>query len=287
MNYYETTNASLQISFAKMPKFLFTDEQYTLLSNDSKLLYSLLLDRHSLSTKNKDIFCDENGIYILFPREKMAAALHCSRQKAGRLMAELTIAGLIRERRMGLNKANRIYVQEYLANSNQTNDSSDIIHSECYNIEHPDVTTLDHQEVTQYNINNTDYSHTDMTDIHPLNKQQYLQTIESIKKQIDFDDCCALADEYKLKQVQSLINVMVDVYTTQNLTLRINREHMGIDLIRWKYQKIDQACIDYVIECLDNSYTELKDIRSYLRTALYNAPDTVNIYYTKNAAYGY
>ena len=41
-----------QFSFYRIPKLLFTDEQFKGLSNDVKLLYGLMLDRMSLSIKN-------------------------------------------------------------------------------------------------------------------------------------------------------------------------------------------------------------------------------------------
>ena len=39
-------------SFYKLPKVLFSDDKYKDNSTDAKVLYSLLLDRNSLSVKN-------------------------------------------------------------------------------------------------------------------------------------------------------------------------------------------------------------------------------------------
>lgn len=52
-------NEVISNSFYQIPKELFTSPYYYYLSNVSKLLYGLLLDRLSLSMKNN--YVDENG----------------------------------------------------------------------------------------------------------------------------------------------------------------------------------------------------------------------------------
>ena len=54
-----------QFNFLRIPKLLFKDKRFKGLSSDSKLLYALLLDRMSLSSKN-GWFDNENRVYIYF-----------------------------------------------------------------------------------------------------------------------------------------------------------------------------------------------------------------------------
>lgn len=61
---YFSLEESQQFNFYRVPKVLFTDAKYFLLSTDAKILYGLLLDRMSLSFKYKWVD-NENHIYLL------------------------------------------------------------------------------------------------------------------------------------------------------------------------------------------------------------------------------
>ena len=76
----------------------------------AKLTYALLLDRARLSQLNG--WTDEAGrVYLIFPVEKIAAALKRSLSSAKNALAELSAAGLIERRRQQFSKPNHIYVK--------------------------------------------------------------------------------------------------------------------------------------------------------------------------------
>ena len=88
------------------PRFLLQAD----LTQTAKLLYALLLDRATLSQANG--WLDEGGrIYLVFPIEKIAAALDRSTMTVKTALSELEDAGLIKRRRSGFSKPNRIYVK--------------------------------------------------------------------------------------------------------------------------------------------------------------------------------
>jgi len=95
-------------SFYKMPKFLFENE-FKKLSNDSKLLYTLLRNTLCLSKINEWANSKEE-IYIMHTRENMAEMLGCGLKKAQKAVNELKEYGLIEEERCGLCKPNKIYI---------------------------------------------------------------------------------------------------------------------------------------------------------------------------------
>lgn len=105
-----------QYSFYRVPKILFTAECFKSLSCEAKVLYGLLLDRMSLSIKNR-WFDEEDRVYIVFTVEEIAELLNCGTQKAVKLMKELDTEkgiGLIEKRRLGLGKPNVIYVKNFM-----------------------------------------------------------------------------------------------------------------------------------------------------------------------------
>ena len=105
-----------QYSFYRVPKVLFTAECFKSLSCEAKVLYGLMLDRMSLSIKNR-WFDEEDRVYIIFTVEEIAELLNCGSQKAVKLMKELDSnqgIGLIEKKRLGLGKPNVIYVKNFM-----------------------------------------------------------------------------------------------------------------------------------------------------------------------------
>ena len=102
-------NEFLENSFYQVPKELFANPYYTDLSLASKVLYGLLLDRLSLSIKNK--WTDKDGdIYIIFSRKEAQEKLNLSDKTVTKAFKELKNKKLIREKRTGFKKNNIIYV---------------------------------------------------------------------------------------------------------------------------------------------------------------------------------
>ena len=82
----------------------------TPLSHTAALTYALLLDRAHLSQLNG--WTDEAGrVYLIFPVEKIAAALNRSLSSAKNALAELSAAGLIKRKRRGQFLPYLIYVK--------------------------------------------------------------------------------------------------------------------------------------------------------------------------------
>ena len=113
---YFTGMEAEQYSFYRVPKVLFTAECFKSLSCEAKVLYGLMLDRMSLSIKNR-WFDEEDRVYIIFTVEEIAELLNCGTQKAVKLMKELDDnqgIGLIEKKRLGLGKPNVIYVKNFI-----------------------------------------------------------------------------------------------------------------------------------------------------------------------------
>ena len=105
-----------QYTFYRIPKILFTAECFKTISCEAKVLYGLMLDRMSLSIKNR-WFDEEDRVYIIFTVEEIAVLLNCGTQKAVKLMKELDDnqgIGLIEKKRLGLGKPNVIYVKNFI-----------------------------------------------------------------------------------------------------------------------------------------------------------------------------
>lgn len=122
-DYYRGMEAE-QYTFYRIPKVLFTAECFKSLSCEAKVLYGLLLDRMSLSIKNR-WFDEEDRVYIIFTVEEIAELMNCGTQKAVRLLKELDVdkgIGLIEKKRLGLGKPNVIYVKNFIIRQTEDKD---------------------------------------------------------------------------------------------------------------------------------------------------------------------
>ena len=80
------------------------------ISQTAKLLYSLLLDRSTLSQKNK--WQDDKGrIYIIYPIAEIAEILDKGSTTIKGALNELDMAGLLERERGGFSAPNRLYVK--------------------------------------------------------------------------------------------------------------------------------------------------------------------------------
>ena len=116
-----------QYSFYRVPKVLFTAECFKSLSCEAKVLYGLMLDRMSLSIKNR-WFDEEDRVYIIFTVEEIAELLNCGTQKAVKLIKELDSnqgIGLIEKKRLGLGKPNVIYVKNFLVKEKNSSEQEE------------------------------------------------------------------------------------------------------------------------------------------------------------------
>ena len=192
-----------QYSFYRVPKVLFTAECFKSLSCEAKVLYGLMLDRMSLSIKNR-WFDEEDRVYIIFTVEEIAELLNCGSQKAVKLMKELDSnqgIGLIEKKRLGLGKPNVIYVKNFMLKEkhsfekeekaavnaenmqNSENHNSRIV--KITNQEFPEsqfkdgenhnsrIVKIITQEVPKSQSNNTDINKTDYSETDPIQSYQF------------------------------------------------------------------------------------------------------------------
>ena len=101
--FYKLTVNSPVTSYIPLPRFLLQDTAFQDLSNDSKVLYAMLLDRASISKQNG--YLEPDGtIRLYFTLEDAQKKLHRSRQCATRIFHELEYSGLINRKKQGLGK---------------------------------------------------------------------------------------------------------------------------------------------------------------------------------------
>lgn len=298
-NYYYGQEAE-QFNFYRIPKALFTEECFKVLSTDAKLLYGLLLDRMSLSMKNK--WLDEyNRVYIIFTIEEVMDMLGCAKQKAVKMMAELDSEkgiGLIERKRCGFGNPTIIYVKNFiqvLTDKKQKKNkgemaleevekmTEDIAENEEKFETNPEDShkyenqtlrgmKIKPQKVRKSNPNYTDINNTDLNNninnsIYPINHvyermdgsdgkiELYLNIV---RDNIDYTTFLKKMDKDRdeLREVDSLVDLMVETLCSTKATFKINGSESDAELVKSRILKIDSSCIEYILLSLRRNTTK-------------------------------
>lgn len=114
-SYYKRTEAE-QFSFIRIPKAMMTEEIFSSLSNQAKILYGMLLDRMGSAVKNK--WVDElNRVYIVYPISEIQEDMNISKGKAISSLKELEELGLVEKKLMGQGRPTWLYVKNFILES--------------------------------------------------------------------------------------------------------------------------------------------------------------------------
>ena len=281
---YHYDNEADSYTFYRVPKLLFTEPVFDCLSSDAKLLYGILLDRMQLSIRNG--WVDDDGeVFIYYTVESVMEALTCGNKKAGSLLAELDEKhgiGLITRIRQGLGKPDRIYVRKCVAPEMSKrhfkicqNDTSGYVE-----------TTL--PEMSKRHANNTDINETDISETDLIYSGDFGWDERKLSEQEAYRDYFrenCLLDElkkrnpYSVQELDEILELLVDVVCMNRSTIRICGDEKPVQVVKNRFMKLDSEHIQYVLDCLHENTTKVRNIKQYLLAALYNAPMTISNYY--------
>lgn len=87
--------------------------------------------------------------------------------------------------------------------------------------------------------------------------------------------------------MDEIAELIVDILCTARFTLRIGGEELPAAQVKDRFHKLDFGHLEYVFDCLRNNTAQIRNIRAYLLTALYNAPTTINHYYQAAVQYDF
>ena len=269
-------------SFYRIPKALFTDARIRGISAEAKILYGLLLDRMGLSVKNG--WTDDTGrVYIIFTTEEIMEALYCADNKATKLMKELESCGLIERKRRGLGKPSLIYVKNFISESSEPRIQSRENH-DSGTVKNATLESLKSRGIKN-NQNNTDLSETDPffsgeiagTEYEGKDDRTLYQKYFS--RQINFEALIAghPDDEDMLRE---MFELLVDTVCSKRRFIRIAGDDKPAEVVKAQLMKLNSDHLRFVLMCLKENTTQVRNIRQYLLATLYNAPLTMSNYYT-------
>ena len=288
MNDYLFDVDEAQYSFVRVPKLLLQHEAYQRISSEAKLLYSLLLDRVSLSHKNgwKD---KQNRIYIIYPIAEVMEEMNCGKNKAVQLLDELEQkAGLIERKRQGLGKPNLIYVKSFY----RTVDNFGERHFLKFENQTSGGLNIKPQEVSESNPTNTDNKKTNMnqTDLSFLPGREskrndaYAQYEAYFREELEIP-ILIQGNRSEKETLEGILDLLAETCSSKRKTIRIAGDDKPIEIVIGRLMKLNSLHIQYVLDCLKENTTYVRDMKQYLLTTLFNAPVTIDSYYQARVNY--
>lgn len=103
--------------------------------------------------------------------------------------------------------------------------------------------------------------------------------MDLIRENIAYDHFMRYGATGEKELAEELYHLILDVVLVRRETVRIGSEEYPYEIVRSRFLKLKQPHIEYVMDAMRNNTAKVRNIRAYLLTALYNAPDTMNHYY--------
>ena len=263
-------------SFFRIPKALFQEQQFQDLSTDAKTLYGILLDRMSLSVKNE--WFDKKGrVFIIFTIEDVKRTLRCADNKATRLLRELEEFGLIERKRRGQGKPCLVYVKNFSAESskesvkNRDNDDSCGSKIACQD---PVKSRGIKKKENKAEMNNTNPILSDESE--KMKNRELLE--EYFSRSLEMDLLLRLYPDDE-DTIYQIVDLLVDTCATKRKTLRIAGDDKPAEVVRSRFMKLNADHICFVLKCLAENSSPIRNMKQYLLASLYNAPTTMQLFY--------
>ena len=90
---------------------------------------------------------------------------------------------------------------------------------------------------------------------------------------------------YDHDRIDEIIDLILETVCTKRRTIRIAGDDYPAELVKSKFMKLDSEHIRFVLDCMRENTTKIRNIKQYLRAALFNAPSTIGNYYTSLVAH--
>lgn len=141
-------------------------------------------------------------------------------------------------------------------------------------IKHKEVEKLD---INNNNINNNKKNNNILSNLitGKTEQKEEMGYEEIFKQNIEYD---ILVQDIKNKElIKNITDIAVETLNTTKTKIYINSEQKSIEIVRSQLLKLNPMHIQYVMNCLQQNTKDVKSIKSYILTSLYNAVNTMEI----------
>ena len=148
------------------------------------------------------------------------------------------------------------------------------------------------KELSSKDLSNTDLSSTHSIPIHSPNPlplaaeperkrtgagDAYKIYEEIIKDNIEYG---ILQERYSAESLDEIVDLILETVCTARKTIRIAGDDYPAELVKSKFMKLTSSHIEFVFDCMKQNTTKIRNIKKYMLAVLFNAPSTIDSYYT-------
>ena len=315
-------NEAEQYQFYRVPQALFTNEKFSKISCESKLLYGFLLDRCGLSRKNKWYDDDGGKLYVFFKQEEAIEKLNIGKNKAVKIFDELEQTGLIIRKKQGQGKPTKIYVCNFTKEiavmpENQTSTGNNEKEVQIPENRESDFSVTHKSNQTEvktpkngksklsktgsqyiYSLNQTEMNQTKPSIYQGHETKQTSETDrwtddeiaeceEFIKMNIDYNEL--LYEGVSPNTLDMIVDIILEAYNPLNDYIKIQGQSVKRTIALRQYEKLDSDHIRYILDSINEEARKkkIKNMRPYLKSCLYNAPHSMDMYYDNEFQFDY
>ena len=151
------------------------------------------------------------------------------------------------------------------------------------------------KEVPKSHANYNESNNTDLNKINPSSKDaidgyggDMTELInKKIRENLNLDHYERYGNVSEYEFMNDCFLIISEIVSIRRRTVRIGGNDYPYDLVRSRFMEVTDEHVLYVKECMDRTAPDIRDIRSYLMTALFNAPATINTYYSQQVRHDF
>ena len=107
---------------------------------------------------------------------------------------------------------------------------------------------------------------------------------EIIKDNIEYDHFVRYGQVDK-DRLDEIVSIILETVCSKRKTIRIAGDDYPAELVKAKFMKLNSSHIEFVFDCMKENTTKIRNIKQYLKAVLFNAPNTIDSYYTALVAH--
>ena len=153
---------------------------------------------------------------------------------------------------------------------------------EIYEEPQPDLPHTDNPHMENPDVDNPDMDKPHEENPAQINTNQVItqeRNEELIRDNLELE---ILSQDHRFDtdRVNEMVEIMLDAICSTRPTIRINGEDMPQQVVKSRFLKLNSSHIEYVLHAMDECPSDIRNIRAYMLTTLYNASLTMDNYYS-------
>ena len=109
--------------------------------------------------------------------------------------------------------------------------------------------------------------------------QEYQIYRELIQENIEYEILCKQFP-FEVDTLDEIVELMTEVVCAKRQFTRVAGSDFPHEAVKSRLLKLDSQHIQFVMDCMKQNTTKVKNIKQYLLTVLFNAPITISNYYS-------